>query len=94
MMGGRHVASATLYEDNTAAISTMLQGPINKSSKSYEIEQFYLVELIEKGEFTVTKVPSADQLGDLFTKVLPQPSFRRLVNKLMESQHATDPAAQ
>ena len=65
-----------IHEDNTACISEMIQGPITKSAKTYEIEQYYLTEVVHKGEYTISKVDTTEQLGDLFTKPCRHPSSR------------------
>ena len=81
-----------IHEDNTACISEMIQGPITKSAKTYEIEQYYLTEVVQKGEYTISKVDTTEQLGDLSTKPLPAPIFTKHVMTLMtDRSEAGDP---
>ena len=75
-----------LHEDNNGAISVMVNGPITKASKSFEIEQFALTELVQQGKFRTTKVASNEQLGDLFTKGLRPQKFAPLVERLLTAR--------
>ena len=70
-------------EDNVAAIAIMQQGPVSRSAKTYELEQYWITDQVQQGHYTITKVDTADQLGDLFTKPLPAQTFLKHRNKLM-----------
>ena len=72
-----------IMEDSAAAIAIMQGGPVSKSSKTYEIEQYWLTDEVKQGHFTVTKVDSANQLGDLFTKPLSPQVFLRIRDRMM-----------
>ena len=72
-----------IMEDNTAAIAVMERGPTSRAAKTYELEQYWISDQVKQGTYVVTKVDTADQLGDLFTKALPPQMFLKLRDRMM-----------
>jgi hypothetical protein len=64
-----------VYEDNQAAIAMVASGENAKRAKYYQMKVCFLQEQQELGEFNFSKVGTAHQLADVFTKALPRDKF-------------------
>jgi hypothetical protein len=73
------VSAVNLKVDNQAAIVLISEHTAGKSGRSKHIDvQFRFVsERFQRGEVSVTFVPTAEQHADMFTKQLSGPEFRR-----------------
>ena len=69
-----------LHEDNVACI-TQIKGGFIKGDKTKHISLkfFYTHELQEKGEIDVQQIRSCNNLADLFTKVSPSTTLKKLM---------------
>ena len=69
-----------IYKDNAACL-TQIRGGYIKGDKTKHISPkfFYTHELQESRQVDVKQIRSADNLADLFTKVLPTSTFEKLV---------------
>ncbi|KAK9141659.1 hypothetical protein Syun_011059 [Stephania yunnanensis] len=68
-----------LYEDNATCIAQLSEGFIKWDiTKHISPKFFYAHELQKNGEIDVKQIRSSDNLADLFTKVLPTTTFKRL----------------
>ena len=72
-----------LFEDNTACIAQTTGGYI-KGDKTKHISPkfFYTHELQKSGEIDVQQIHSSDNLADLFTKLLPTSTFKKLIHRI------------
>jgi Reverse transcriptase (RNA-dependent DNA polymerase)/Integrase core domain/GAG-pre-integrase domain len=81
LLGDIHgkVSTVNLKVDNQSAIVLISEHTAGKSGRSKHIDlQFHFVsERFQRGEISVTFVPTADQHADIFTKQLGGPEFRR-----------------
>jgi hypothetical protein len=59
-----------LMEDNNGAIAWASNRSVNQSNKHIDLKWHYVRDLIENGEATISKVPSKDNVADIFTKNL------------------------
>ena len=69
-----------IYEDN-AACGAQIKGRYIKGDKTKHISSkfFYTHKLLESQQVDVKQICSADNLVDLFTKLLPTSIFKKLV---------------
>ena len=73
-----------VFEDNATAISWS-EGAVGGSdrAKHIDLREHYVHDAVAQGVLKLVKVPSADNLADLFTKPLPKDRFLVLRKKLM-----------
>ena len=72
-----------LYEDNAACIAQIKGGYIKGDRTKHILPKFfYTHELQKDGEIDVQQIRSNDNLVDLFTKVLPSTTFKKLVQQV------------
>jgi hypothetical protein len=69
--------STTVYEDNAACIKHAMMPKLSPRTKHIGIPWHWFISKIISLEVTVIAVDSASQLGDQYTKGLPQESFQR-----------------
>ncbi len=70
------------YEDNSSCIDIVNNGIINEKTKHIDIHFRFVTDLIEKKIIKVTKIPTEENIADLFTKPLPWSTFVYLRDKL------------
>ena len=69
-----------IYEDNAACVAQVREGYIKRDkTKHISSKFFYTYELQESRQVDVKQIRSVDNLADLFTKVLPTSTFKKLV---------------
>ena len=68
----------TLYCDNTGAVANAKEPRMHKG-KHIQRKYHLIREIVQRGDIIVTKIASADDLADPFTKSLPAKSFDRHV---------------
>ena len=78
-----------VYGDNSASI-TMLGSGMTKRSRHYDIEWHYMRDRMDTQEFTMTWVPTEDNLADFFTKKLPRQRFIKLRDQVMHIEGRTE----
>ena len=83
-----HLAKQTItptiiYVDNMGAIHTANDPVTHDKAKHIAVHMHFCREQTLKGSIKPTYIPTADQLADPFTKVLPLQAFKRLVTKVM-----------
>lgn len=63
--------------DNTTAIkwANDTEGYTHKTSKTIDIHHHYLRQLITDGEIQLLKIPTQDNIADIFTKPLNGQTF-------------------
>ena len=67
----------TIYCDNSGAVANSKEPRSHKGGKHIERKYHLLREIVHRGDVTITKIVSAENLADPFTKALPQKSFDR-----------------
>jgi transposase InsO family protein len=65
----------TIYCDNSGAVANSKEPRSHKRGKHIERKYHLLREIVQRGDVTITKIASAENLADPFTKALPQKSF-------------------
>jgi len=68
----------TVYMDNKAAIDLAYNPEHHRRTKHITRRHFFIRELVEDQSITVPYIPSADNVADFFTKILPNKDFFRL----------------
>lgn len=62
----------------------MADNPVNnKRTKHIDIRYHHVRDWVEKKTIELVKVPTADNMADIFTKALPKPKFEDFTNKLL-----------
>ena len=74
---------ATIQADNRGSIIASTNGLGGPRSRHLDIKHHYVVEQVREGKVTVKYVQSSENIADLFTKALPTPQFRYLVDQFM-----------
>ncbi|KAL5760756.1 hypothetical protein ACOSP7_019246 [Xanthoceras sorbifolium] len=67
----------TIYCNNSGAMDNLKEPRSYKRGKHIESKYHILKEIVHRGDMTVAKIVSVDNLADPFTKALPQKSFYR-----------------
>ena len=67
----------TIYCDNSGSVANSKEPRSHKRVKHIERKYHLLREIVHRGDVTITKIASAENLADPFTKALPQKSFDR-----------------
>ncbi|KAK0605121.1 hypothetical protein LWI29_022943 [Acer saccharum] len=65
----------TIYCDNSGAVANSKEPRSHKRRKHIERKYHLLREIVQRGDVMITKIASAENLVDPFTKALPQESF-------------------
>ena len=75
---GEEHGPVTLYEDNESAKAIAQDDRQSERTKHMDVKYFAIREFIESGDVVVESIASADNLADMFTKVLQRGPFCRL----------------
>nr|GEX69893.1 retrotransposon protein, putative, unclassified [Tanacetum cinerariifolium] len=85
-----------IFSDNTSAIAISNNPVLHSRTKHINIRYHYIRDHVLKGDTELHFVPTQYQLDDIFTKPLDEPTFKRLIVKLVvgemykEAQQAVD----
>ena len=72
----------TLYCDNSGVVAQSNE-PRNHGKGKYVERKYHLIrDIVQRGDVTVTKIATADNLTAPFTKALPQKVFERHLDSL------------
>ncbi len=83
-MGSQQEDDTPVYEDNTACIewgNHIIGG--RERAKHIDIRKHFAHEVIQNRYTRLIRVPTDEQLADIFTKALPYPQFERCLMGLM-----------
>jgi len=72
----------TLFCDNSGAVAQSKEPRNHKGAKHVERKYHLIREIVQRGDVLVTKVDTANNLADPFTKALPQRAFERHMDGL------------
>ena len=65
----------TLYSDNSGAVAQSKE-PISHGKGKHVERKYHLIrDIVQRGDVTVTKIATTDNLADPFTKALPSKVF-------------------
>ena len=67
--------SITLYCDNSGAVANSREPRSNKRGKHIERKYHLIREMVHRGDVTVTKISSKQNMADPFTKALTAKAF-------------------
>ncbi len=68
----------TLLTDSSSAKSLATRMGVGRRTKHIQLRYLFLQELVSSKEILLRKVPTADNLADLFTKYLPDRTLKEL----------------
>ena len=72
----------TMYCDNSGAVAQSMEPRNHRKGKHIERKYHLIRYIVQRGDVTVTKIATADNLADPFTKALPQKVFERHLDSL------------
>ena len=75
--------ATVLFEDNRGALLMAQQRQPTKRTRHMEVKYFAVSDWVEKDLITVTTIPTAENVADVFTKQTPRILFYRHYDKLM-----------
>ena len=78
-----HVQTPLLINDNQSAIAMAEEARFSRNSRHIEIRYRFLHEHVRDNTLTIKYIPSADNIADILTKILPAPRTRLLRTKIM-----------
>ena len=67
--------SVALYCDHSGAVANSKEPRSHKRGKHIERKYHLIREIVNRGDVTVTKIPTLDNLADPFTKTLTEKQF-------------------
>ena len=76
----------TLYYDNSGTVANFRELCSHKRGKHIERKYHLIREIVHRGDVTVTKIPTLENLADPFTKTLAEKQF----NKHLEGMSLRD----
>jgi hypothetical protein len=71
-----------IFEDNQGCISYGKRSLNQSAMKHIDLKYHFLQEEIQRGTFELQRVPSSDNIADIFTKALAKPKFMELRQRL------------
>jgi hypothetical protein len=78
------VTNAAIFCDNKAAIDITYNNNIGDRSKHIDIAYHLVHENVESGRISLEQVESAENLGDICIKGLPQVTLRKFRTAIMD----------
>ena len=72
----------TLYCDNSGAVANSREPCSHKRGKHIERKYYLIQEIVNKIDVIVTKIPTLDNLADLFTKTLSEKLFFKHIEEM------------
>ena len=72
----------TLYCDNSGAVANSREPRSHKRGKHIERKYHLIREIVHRGDVTVTKISSEQNIADLFTKALTVKVFEKHLHGL------------
>ncbi len=73
-----HLKPITVYCDNNPMIQSCMSPRVTDQNKHIKPKYFYMAQLAQRQKVILKKVPTEDQVADIFTKALGNPQFARL----------------
>jgi hypothetical protein len=77
-----------ISEDNTGAIALSETTLAGRRTKHIDIKWHFINDAVAAGKVKLVKVPTAENVADIFTKVLAKPKFEILASRLV-TRHST-----
>lgn len=71
-----------LYSDSKFALQTAANPIFHDRTKHIDVDCHFVREKIQRGDITMTYIPTCEQLDDIFTKALGQKQFKYLASKM------------
>ena len=72
----------TLYCDNSGAVANSKEPRSHKRGKHIERKYHLIREIVNRGDVTVTKIPTLENLADPFTKTLTEKQFNKHLERM------------
>ncbi|KAM3416558.1 hypothetical protein BST61_g8148 [Cercospora zeina] len=92
MMGHRRQESVPLAIDNASAIKLTKNPEFHGRTKHINIRHHFIRECVERGEIKPEWISGKENPADLFTKVLPGPTFAKHIDTLWKGGSASTSA--
>ena len=73
----------TLFEDNSSCEQLAKSPKMNSRTKHIAIKYHHFRQAVVDGILHITRVPTEDQLADIFTKPVPRPILRHFRKEIM-----------
>ena len=71
-----------MLHDNSGAVAQSKEPRNHGKGKHIERKYHLIRDIVQRGDVIVTKIATADNLADLFTKTLPQKAFEHHLDSL------------
>ena len=79
-----------ILEDNSGAIALSETTLAGKRTKHIDIKWHFINDAVAANQVKLMKVPTEDNIADVFTKILARPKFEYFISKLVsDSRHST-----
>ena len=78
----RHCLLFAPYCDNSGVVAQFKEPRNHGKGKHVERKYHLIQDIVQRGDVTVTKIATVDNLADLFTIALPQKVFERHLDSL------------
>ena len=79
---GEEEKPLTISCDNQGAIALAKDNKFHARTKHIDLRYHFIREAVEERKIKVKYIPTDDNVSDIFTKALPRPKFRRMVELL------------
>jgi hypothetical protein len=79
---GGQLEPLMILGDNQGAIALAKDNKFHARTKHIGLRYHFIREAVEDGKVKMEYIPTADNVADIFTKVLPRTKFDKFVGKL------------
>ena len=77
-------SSISVYEDNQACIRMVTNPVVSGRNRHFSMRMWWLRQQVDEGRVLFHHVPTEHQLADMFTNVIPLPTFTVIRDRIMQ----------
>jgi hypothetical protein len=77
-----YIDTVPLYIDNNLALKLTRNPEFHSRSKHIDVKHYFIREKVEEGIINTQRIDTTDNLADVFTKALPKPIYKDLVQRI------------